>query len=75
LKCDTQNNPLYTNNYPNYWFFYTPEPPGTISSDGRQAIANLAYFLFAIPWWDKILSILIGVIWISSGNEKKENAE
>ncbi len=56
-------------------FFYTPEPPGTISSDGRQAIANLAYFLFTIPWWCKILSIIIGLIWISSGNEKKESTE
>ncbi len=56
-------------------FFYTPEPPGTINSEGRQGIALLAYFLFTIPWWGKLLSIIIGVLWISSGNEKKENAD
>lgn len=54
-------------------FFFSPEPP---PSEGRGAlIANLAYFLFMIPWWGKLLSIIIGVIWISRGNEKMDNAE
>ncbi|MBM3456637.1 MAG: hypothetical protein FJX80_16130 [Bacteroidetes bacterium] len=49
-------------------FFYTPEPP---PSDGN-AIHNIVYFLFLIPLWGKILSIIIGILWIASGNENKE---
>ena len=56
-------------------FFYTPEPTSGLSSDGRHAIADLAYCLFAIPWWGKILSIIAGVLWISSGNKSKETNE
>ena len=56
-------------------FFFTPESPPSGSTGGRQAIANLVYFLFSIPWWGKLLSIIIGVIWISRGNEKMDNAE
>jgi len=49
-------------------FFYTPEPP-TSTASGVHA---LAYFLFTIPWWGKILSIIIGILWIGRGNENKE---
>jgi hypothetical protein len=47
-------------------FFYTPEPP-----HDAQALHNLVYALFTIPWWGKLLAILVGIIWISNGNEKK----
>jgi len=49
-------------------FFYTPEPPSSTAS----GVHALAYFLFTIPWWGKILSIIIGVLWIASGNENEE---
>jgi len=48
-------------------FFYTPEPTSTAS-----AVHSLAYFLFTIPWWGKILSIIIGILWIGSGNKNEE---
>jgi hypothetical protein len=54
-------------------FFYTPEPPGDIQSDGRAAIANLAFLLFTLPWWAKLLSIFIGVSWLASGENKSED--
>ncbi len=57
---------------PSIGFLYSPEPPSSISSGGRQAIADLAYFLFTIPWWGKLLSIIVGILWISSGNKSKE---
>jgi hypothetical protein len=53
-------------------FFFTPEPPGESS---RQAISDLAYFLFTIPWWAKILSIVVGIFWISNDSKNKENVE
>jgi hypothetical protein len=53
-------------------FFYSPEPPPSMNASGRQAIADLAYFLFTIPWWGKLLSIIVGISWISSGNKSKE---
>jgi hypothetical protein len=53
-------------------FFYSPEPPPSMNAGGRQAIADLAYFLFTIPWWGKLLSIIVGISWISSGNKSKE---
>jgi hypothetical protein len=53
-------------------FFYTPESPPSIKSDGRQAIGDLAYFLFTIPWWGKLLSIIVGILWILSRNKSKE---
>jgi hypothetical protein len=56
-------------------FFYTPEQPSSIASGGRQAIADLAYFLFTIPWWGKILSIIVGILWIASGNKTNETNE
>lgn len=56
-------------------FFYTPEPPNSLSSDGRQAIADLAYFLFTIPWWGKLLSIIIGIFWIASGTENEDKLD
>jgi len=57
-------------------FFYTPEPPSmSIASGSRHAIADLAYFLFTIPWWGKILSIIVGLLWISSGNKSNETNE
>jgi hypothetical protein len=49
-------------------FFYTPEPPPS-SASGFHA---LAYFLFTIPWWGKILSIIIGILWIGNRNENEE---
>ncbi|MFM7682652.1 MAG: hypothetical protein ACKO7P_07890 [Bacteroidota bacterium] len=57
---------------PSIGFFYSPEPPSSTASGGRQAIADLAYFLFTIPWWGKLLSIIVGISWISSGNKSKE---
>ena len=60
---------------PSIGFFYTPEPPSSIASGGRQAIADLAYFLFTIPWWGKILSIIVGILWIASGNKTNETNE
>ena len=56
-------------------FFYTPEAPSSMKSGGRHVIGDLVYLLFTIPWWGKLLSILIGFVWISSDHEKKENAE
>jgi hypothetical protein len=53
-------------------FFYTPEPPpDSMNSDGRQMIANLAYFLFTIPWWGKLMSIFVGLAWIMGNSEDK----
>jgi len=57
---------------PIFSFFYTPEPPLAISSEGRKAIANLTYFLFTIPWWGKILSMFVGILWIANGNKTEE---
>jgi hypothetical protein len=56
-------------------FFYTPEPPTALNSDGRQAIADLAYFLFTIPWWGKLSSIIVGVFWIASGTENEDKRD
>lgn len=56
-------------------FFYTPEPPSSISNSGSTAIAALAYSLFTIPWWGKLLSIVVGVLWISSWDSNKDAKE
>ena len=48
-------------------FFLTPEPPPSTDT----GVLALAYFLFTIPWWGKILSIIIGILWIGSGNENE----
>jgi hypothetical protein len=47
-------------------FFFTPEPPGASS----RVISDLVYFLFTIPWWGKLLSIVIGVFWVSKNSKK-----
>ncbi len=46
-------------------FFFTPEPPGGSS----RVISDLVYFLFTIPWWGKLLSIVIGVFWVSKNSK------
>jgi hypothetical protein len=53
-------------------FSTTPESPLSIASGGRQAIVNLVYVLIKIPGWGKILSIIVGILWIASGNKIKE---
>ena len=53
-------------------FFYTPEPP---ASGSRQGLSELAFFLFTIPWWGTLLSIIIGVSWLSIKSKKEENEE
>jgi hypothetical protein len=57
-------------------FFYTPDPPpSSMDSDGRQAIADLAYMLFTIPWWGKLLSIFVGLALITSNRQSEEKDE
>lgn len=59
--------------FPVIGFFYTPaQPPTVTGAEGKQMIANLAYLLFSIPWWGKLLSMLVGVVWIAGGSEYKE---
>jgi hypothetical protein len=53
-------------------FFFTPEPSGSVNSDGKQAIADGAYFLFTIPWQGKAISIIIGAIWLLLRSNKDE---
>jgi hypothetical protein len=51
-------------------FFWTPELP----SSPATSVHALVYLLFTIPWWAKILSIIIGLIWGSlSFRSENEN--
>lgn len=51
-------------------FFVSAEEAGKFP---KHTIGQLAQFLFTIPWYFKILSILIGSLWLFSGSTKQEN--
>ena len=48
-------------------FFFTPEP-----ASGDNALADLAFFLFTIPWWGKLISIFVGMVWLLGGSSSEE---
>jgi len=46
-------------------FFVSPDSLGTTSENSNaNAFQNLALMVISLPWWGKVLSILIGLIWI-----------
>ena len=44
-------------------FFVSPDSLGS-TPQNPNAIHNLVLMVISLPWWGKILSILIGLIWI-----------
>jgi hypothetical protein len=44
-------------------FFVSPDSLGT-TSEGSNALKNLVLMMISLPWWGKVLSILVGLIWI-----------
>ena len=48
-------------------FFFTPEP-----ASSSNPLADLAYFLFTMPWWAKLISVFIGLVWLVGGSSSEE---
>lgn len=48
-------------------FFFTPEP-----ASSSHLLADLAFFLFTIPWWAKLLSIFVGLVWLVGRSSSEE---
>ena len=48
-------------------FFISPEKLGNPTNPNM--ISNLVLLIFSMPWWGKVLSILIGIFWIGANNE------
>lgn len=46
-------------------FFVSPDSLGT-TPEGSNAnvFHNLALMVISLPWWGKVLSIIVGLIWI-----------
>jgi hypothetical protein len=62
--------PILLIGIPIFGFFFDPEPPRPGNS-----IDSLVILLLTLPWYFKILSIGIGVIWISTWNKSDEEKE
>jgi hypothetical protein len=56
-------------------FFVDPGPIPVTSNGKTHVIAILAYLLFTLPWWQKSLAILVGVLWIYFRRKLKSNTE
>ena len=52
-------------------FFVTPDNLGP-NPQNANVIQNLALLVVSLPWWGKLLSILIGLGWVI-GNKKETN--
>lgn len=48
-------------------FFFTPEP-----APSSNVLTDLAYFLFTMPWWAKLISIFVGLVWLVGGSGSEE---
>jgi len=51
-------------------FFFEPEPPKADNS-----LASLVFILFSLPWYFKVLSIVIGIVWVASWGTSDEEQE
>ena len=50
-------------------FFVSAEQVGQFP---KHTIGMLAQFIFTIPWYFKILSMVIGVFWLIPSSDKKD---
>jgi hypothetical protein len=59
--------------FPLIGFFVDPASLGTPKQS--NAIHNLAMFVFTLPWWGKLISILIGIFWAIGQSTDKEESQ
>ncbi len=52
-------------------FFVTPDNLGS-TPQNANVIQVLALDIVSLPWWGKLLAIIIGLVWVI-GNKKESN--
>lgn len=56
--------------FPLIGFFVNPE---TMFSGARSnGLVDIIYFVFTLPWWGKLISILVGIVWLAVNYETDE---
>ncbi len=56
--------------FPIISFFIPPEKLGHSASP--NAVESLIILVFTLPWWGKIISMLVGISWIATSSEPKK---
>ncbi len=45
------------------------------NSHANNALVTIAFIVFNLPWWGKLISIVIGIFWLAASSETNQSEQ